>query len=212
MPNYCINRVSLLGKHEEVERIFAHTKSNTSVFDFQKIVPMPESIKQTIHGSVGFASEAAWIYQNQQKITNYMAWLMERNEWMLGELDGAIMEYEEKGLIDFVLGERIVNNRKQYQGCGDWYEWSLRFWGTKWDACDAYREKDDIFFESAWSPPLTLLKSLSQQYPSVKIVAWYYEPGFLLAGKFVCEAGEILVDETYEEATQEYQTIAEMLS
>ncbi|MGL5977883.1 MAG: hypothetical protein ACRCZJ_02715 [Erysipelotrichaceae bacterium] len=212
MPNYCINRVCLLGKHEEVERIFEHTKSKTSVLDFQKIVPMPESIKQTIHGSVGFASEAVWMYQNHQKITNYMAWLMERNGWELEGLGIDIAQYEQSGLIDLDLGKRIVRNREQYQGCGDWYEWSLKFWGTKWDACDAYRENDDIFFETAWSPPLALLKSLSKQYPEVKVITWYYEPGFLLAGKFVCESGRVLVDETYEEATLEYQTIVEMLS
>ena len=52
-------------------------------------------------------------------------------------------------------------NLKKF-GFKDWYEWSIAKWGTKWDAYDTNIRKDSVFFQTAWSPPVPVIKELSK--------------------------------------------------
>lgn len=62
-------------------------------------------------------------------------------------------------------------NQKKY-GAGDWYEWSIQNWGTKWNTYsnqfftkDTTPQKGDqaLRFLTAWSPPEPALVVLSQK-------------------------------------------------
>ena len=47
MPNWCHNRVEIFGDEEELAKIKAHIETKESLFDFNKIVPMPSALKYT---------------------------------------------------------------------------------------------------------------------------------------------------------------------
>ncbi len=54
----------------------------------------------------------------------------------------------------------------------NWYDWNVSNWGTKWDANDAHLSigadgELDYSFSTAWSPPLHVLKKLSNLFPTV---------------------------------------------
>lgn len=69
----------------------------------------------------------------------------------------------------------------------DWYDWNLKNWGTKWDACDTHisethKDKIVIMFESAWAPPTELYYYIHDK--GYKFVAKYSEPMMGFAGIF----------------------------
>lgn len=44
-----------------------------------------------------------------------------------------------------------------------WYEWSLHYWGTKWNAYDYERVSDtQVRFDTAWSHPIPVIVAISQ--------------------------------------------------
>ncbi len=69
---------------------------------------------------------------------------------------------------------------KPQEGPDHWYSWNLRNWGTKWDVRDVTMyEKNDtelsFGFDTAWSPPVTAIETLAEQYPSATLKLDYTE-------------------------------------
>jgi hypothetical protein len=57
-------------------------------------------------------------------------------------------------------------------GCKDWYSWSCKFWGTKWnsyDSCPVDPDDTSITFNTAWSAPHPVIEKLAEMYPDVII-------------------------------------------
>ena len=186
MPNWCFNNVSVvtcidtaLAKNQlnrlqeecfinDKKKYGSSTEYPTKEFDFNKIIPMPESLRIT--------SPA----QNE----------------------------EEKNIYK--------KNVSKY-GHGDWYSWSINKWGTKWNACDTYinNTRDDYFdfsFNTAWSPPIPLLKALSEKYPLLRFDTEYEEEGMGFAGRIIlCKEFNTKIDrelpnrQLYNEKEDDYE-------
>lgn len=77
----------------------------------------------------------------------------------------------------------------------NWYDWCIKNWGTKWDVEGKLTWEDDdfleFFFPSAWSPPITWLKNVSQKYPSLNFRLKYYEPNMRFMGVASAENGKV---------------------
>lgn len=70
-----------------------------------------------------------------------------------------------------------------YNTKDNWYGWNISNWGTKWDASNVEMETHDdmltIRFDTAWSPPVEVLETLSTQHPELGIkLEWEEEQGF----------------------------------
>ena len=84
------------------------------------------------------------------------------------------------------LEERTQRNVEKY-GYGNWYDFCVGRWGTKWEV-DTQGDVDmdpsntivTASFDSAWSPPLGVYEELVEQGYSVR--AYYYESGMSFAG------------------------------
>ena len=74
-----------------------------------------------------------------------------------------------------------------FQG-DNWYDWNVRHWGTKWDVSvvddEKYPETELMEetetslayrFNTAWSPPLPAIETLSSQYPNLEFNLSYEE-------------------------------------
>ncbi len=80
----------------------------------------------------------------------------------------------------------------------DWYEWRNRYWGTKWDPHVVKVTKDyedglllyDL--DTAWSPPVPWLVSVSKAYPQLKFRLSYEEAANDFEGFVLVQNGEIL--------------------
>jgi hypothetical protein len=90
-------------------------------------------------------------------------------------------------------GNLGINERKKH-GSNNWYDWSIQYWGTKWDIrdCDIYNSKN-IFnteytelkyrFLTAWSPPLQWFEKIIYKYKNINFELEYIEEAMEFAGK-----------------------------
>ena len=204
MPNYCMNRLELSGDKTDIEKLLDFVGSKESVFDFNKIKPLPPSIRNTERGSLSFASEAVCLYLKEGKINNHLKWLMERNNVTEEELSAKIKTWEAEKRVNLSLGYRIIENRKLYDGCGDWYEWCIVNWGTKWEACDLELSDGIITFETAWSPATPIVEKLATSFPMLTFTYKYFEPGISLAGMNCYSKGSCVLSESYDYSEEAY--------
>ena len=107
------------------------------------------------------------------------------------------------------LEEDTARNREVH-GYGNWYDYCVNEWGTKWDVGADGNPAQDIpgglmlGFESAWAPPCAAYEKL--QAMGFRITAMYYEPGMAFAG--VWDTGN---DDYYEYGGMSSTEIAETL-
>ena len=207
MPNYCMNKLELSGKQQDIAELLAFVKSEESSFDFNKIKPIPQSIKNTERGSVAFASEAVCWYLKEKKITNHLKWLFDRYNISEDELAEKVEQWQKENKVDLNLGYRIIENRQRYQGYGDWYEWCIANWGTKWEACDPEIQNNVIVFETAWSPATPIIERLAQLFPQIDFIYKYFEPGFNLAGRNTYLQGNCVTCDSYDYNEEAYVRI-----
>lgn len=104
---------------------------------------------------------------------------------------------------------------------GDWYNWRVNNWGTKWDLeeetqrdiADQLLSEDTDFtanFDTAWAPPIQALQELSKKFPLDSFVLHYVELGCMFAGTAYISEG--LADDnmthnerdTYQFAKEEF--------
>ena len=76
-------------------------------------------------------------------------------------------------------------------GFGNWYDWRVRNWGTKWDITDEGLEYVDNgdgtshitgWFDSAWAPPIEAYNTFLGDMDNCSIEATYEEGGMDFAG------------------------------
>ncbi len=84
-------------------------------------------------------------------------------------------------------------------GYGNWYDFCVNRWGTKWDiGGDGGADLDDdgecltMSFDSAWSPPTGIYEALTEQGYTVE--AYYYESGMAFCGVYNSEYGDDCYD------------------
>lgn len=147
MPNYVANRVVLVGSDENIKKVVEFVKSDYGVFDFNKIVPMPETFRK--YDTTNYPNG------KQLKVGQRVSW-KEDSPIVTEEL---IEEYKQ-----------ATREQAEKYGVVGWYDWSVKYWGTKWNACDALVTEGGVFFfDTAWSAPIPVLTALSKLFPEVEI-------------------------------------------
>jgi Ferredoxin-like domain in Api92-like protein len=99
-----------------------------------------------------------------------------------------IVENEEERLKQedpsrFITVEHSLSLIDKY-GANNWYDWSIKNWGTKWEAQIMYtsglEDTDDntlvVDFDTAWSPPTKFFDYLANEFPDTKIELKSVEP------------------------------------
>ena len=78
--------------------------------------------------------------------------------------------------------------------CPDWYGWRYENWGTKWDLDDVIIEVDDnkleLLYDTPWNPNGEFWKTISMDYPELRIRLAYMELGMFFCGVMYIENGE----------------------
>jgi len=86
------------------------------------------------------------------------------------------------------------------------YDWCVKNWGTKWNACEttfealeSYGEnKEDsmiqINFETAWAPPKPVIEAIGKEYPELSFSLRYFECGAAYNGVLIIEKGKVESD------------------
>lgn len=86
------------------------------------------------------------------------------------------------------LERKTAENLEKY-GYGNWYDYCVGEWGTKWDVggdgqSDIHPDGKMLHtsFDSAWSPPVMAYEKLEQL--GFKVNAMFYESGMAFAGSY----------------------------
>ena len=142
-----------------------------NVFDFSDFIPMPESLHITSGSNVTRALEA-----------------------LKGEANiGPGSDYPHITEEHLEEAKTYLSNVEKY-GHGDWYNWANANWGTKWNAYDGYAVEVEgdcfvVFFCTAWSPPMPIIKEMAKLFPKLTIEMEYQEEGMGFAGVMGSDPG-----------------------
>lgn len=191
MPNWMKNLVVIDATKETIEKIKKTVTGEERLFDFNKIIPMPEPLSGVEDGG---RTDYAVIYYLTERLTKPVMDVIQeaypatspyiisnyRTEYihkLYMDLlkDENCCPYKDEELYN--LGKQVVENVKN-TGYRTWYDWRLSKWGCKWNASDVsiYYEDDKSIiyrFETPWNEPNHVVIVLSKMYPDAKIKHYY---------------------------------------
>ena len=175
MPNHVMNRVSMSGNPETIGDLLVSIqddKKGVGTIDFNKIIPMPESLDIEAGSNTDLGLKA---YTGFIQIYNLGGTRTDADmEHIPAEAEKAFLRMRTDVTPEqWELGKKAYENQSKY-GAPTWYEWSVNNWGTKWNAyeCAARElgtEHSELSFWTAWSPPHPVLQRLSEQHPDITI-------------------------------------------
>lgn len=174
MPNFCYNEIN--ASKEVLEELYDEENKKIT---FQKLIPMPEELKDTTADGQGKLKED--LYQYFQGNTKEMERRWNDSTSKIDNLKDYVEKYMEKYSIEDI--EKTHNLNIEY-GFDNWYDWSIKNWGTKWDAYDGQGspEEGNLNFGTAWNPPNKVIEKLFKKYPGADIDWYYEETGMNFAG------------------------------
>lgn len=135
MPNWVMNIVEITSP-EDIFKDIVEFVNGENPFDFNKIIPMPDTV---FKGDVG-------------------------------------------------------EKEKAEHGGNNWYDWSIKNWGTKWNSSDVtVNEINQILtFSTAWSVPVPIIEAFARILPNISFVwTWADEDRGNNTGKVRVDDGEM---------------------
>jgi Ferredoxin-like domain in Api92-like protein len=193
MPNWCYNSLTIEGSKEDISAIKTQlNKPFTRQHDQWNPATQQMELSDTTYTNPVFA------FWNIIAPTNIEIYNLQKDP------------NHDDSIIDFK---------------GDnWYDWNVRNWGTKWDVAvrdgEDYPETELLVeedwsdrlgyrFNTAWSPPLQAIETLSAQYPNVEFnLSYEEETGW--GGEYLFIDGNGTEIESYENKCRDCDAINTM--
>ena len=207
MPNHVTNILKISGDEELVKRIRDEISDvdedgDTRFIDFNKIIPMPESLRIT-SGSSTDQGIAILRYRagDPKDILDMLTWTWVRNE---GITDPDVLVERLLKNANLEEAQIALDNLEKY-GHKDWYSWAIDAWDTKWNA---YSQEDlgedGISFQTAWSNPLVVMAALSFKYPDAEFNVRYADEDLgQNVGEYTFRGGNIVYEDFPEGGSEE---------
>lgn len=223
MPNWCVSNLSITGNAKDIEKLVAavagvegRTFTSQEVLDFSRIIvpPVDDPIYRGEPSQSAFVCgcEAVFVETGEKTTTHNILVggevLTSTGEW---RVDGQAVIRDTTPLDgnDFVktFGARRCPKHMAIQVSDHptfWWNWNIHNWGTKWNASDPYLERLDdthivYHFQTAWSPPSLIVRTLAEQHPTLSFEHSYCEGGMGYAGRAIYTGGTLLSEEEYEQ-------------
>lgn len=191
MPNWCTTNMTIRGPKAEIARMLTFMQGQRgeeahNPFDFNRLIPMPEELGQTVKGSHqahGLAILDA--NSSERDYRNALAYLAHSDPAFAqpgGDGQAFLERHRAQELLRASTHETVreclhqaelsLQARQKY-GVNDWYEWSVSNWGTKWNSCEARVDEPmvlgdeasvSIVFDTAWSFPLPVMQKFAEVF------------------------------------------------
>ena len=137
---------------------------------------------------------------------------LESGEDLLSVLNPYLIEATSNGYTEYTFDfQKIIPMDEKLLEGEDWYDWRVKNWGTKWDGGDG-RFNDDqtaFTFDTAWSPPLPIIKKLAELTGQTFILQ-YMELGMFFCGEYTASP-EDDCDEFYNDIKSAPQELLDSL-
>lgn len=213
MPNWTSNRVVIKGNADTLKTIKESLQTEDQSFDFNKIIPMPESLNLVSGGITDTSVQVAQSKKGSAKRAKLMSSInlpYDLSMYYAG-YGPKVLNTEEDVVA---LGQIYIDNEKKY-GHRTWYNWCCENWGTKWNACDSELSSEEdgqleYCFQTAWSEPAPVFIELSKKFPDVTVTnhANYENPEPWRTYITEFKNGEVISesDEVDEDMKEEYES------
>ncbi len=205
-----MNRLRLSGDRNRIDELLKSVKGKDSILDFNRIIPMPESLNieagsRTEKGLKAY-KDFVYVYTfagtEQKDLLNIPK---EKEEVFLrARQDIRRDEWE--------LGKAAFQNEQKY-GAATWYDWAREKWGSKWNAYQTERLEDNtIEFNTAWSNVKPVIIALSEKFPDIEMrYQWADEDIGSNIGDVTFKGGECIENIDFEPCSKDaYEFAAEM--
>lgn len=178
MPNWVRNRV-IAENPAKLKELLLNEKGDV---DFNKVIPMPQDLMINA-GSNSYQMPTAKVFVDYHKKQLEDQAIIDKELDKLFDESLTQQEFLRKVLTTHIALQVISNvkgwNRDskdfnsnveqfvagyynfQKYGYTDWYEWSRKEWGTKWNASNTQDCGDVIEFETAWCMPYKVFEALA---------------------------------------------------
>jgi len=214
MPNHVTNRIT--ADLAVIELLLGCDDKGEPRVDFNKIIPMPEIISkesapayielvaQIALGLISFKPPKA--HPAEEAINAVLARLETSNAYGIRQMTGGRMP-KDFGDKEFSLFIKYLQAWKATGGHMNWYSWSIKHWGTKWNAYSFERIDDKtIQFETAWSAPHPVIEELAARCNGSGIThEWADEDTGNNVGRRVYRESEIVSEEELTNTKEGYE-------
>lgn len=121
------------------------------------------------------------------------------NEFKIGGSDADVDKFMKENMEDGELSFAKSVPEPEYDGEGDWYDWRIQNWGSKWEPemwSEFFQEGDKtLYFNTAWGPPDGWLEKVANKYPNLCFSLRFAEGGCDFSGIMEYEYGELVQNE-----------------
>jgi len=161
MPNWVFNNLTITGKEQ----------------DLKKFMEKASKPYMTYHKGVRSQNEdGSWSYDadkiNEQLNESPISFMNFASPEDIDAYFGA-SDYKPEGYDKLSMDEKMAIAMKH--SSDGWYDWNVRNWGTKWDACNPSLNSDDpssgslsYSFDTAWSPAEGAYRQMVEQHPELE--------------------------------------------
>ena len=173
MPNWCQNRVHIQGTPERIQEL-------------REFVSAENELKTT-----------AWFDLSQlEKDLNfqndYEKFVDARHNAQPHPFSLNSIVPQPANIFRGNLGQK-EREQCELEGRPNWYDWNNNNWGTKWDVNAEFTEISDdeieYSFDSAWAPPVPVIRALAARFPDLSITHTFIECGGGFCGRHCYEDG-----------------------
>lgn len=177
MPNWCENTLTVsCDDVAELSRFKEFAKTDKSGLDFNRFVPYPQE------------------YIN---IDCYKENLVQKYKMLKSNAGYDKMSLIEQIKWDNVNPDLTISVKDGFNSGG--YEWCVKNWGTKWHVeveADTNKKGNLVYrFDTAWSPPVPVVKKMGEMFKSLCFELEYTEEGCGFKGFLQVEDGEVTIEE-----------------
>lgn len=199
MPNWVQHTLTFDAQTDYDTFVDKYTDDNGDM-DFNRIIPMPKSLQV---GNDPFCHSKAILMvreminrgnTREQCIEGIKPYITSSEYHIYAQLSGIdtdkpeIVNTEAENLYKKALDDKqydagdtippYLDNFTKY-GVTSWYGWSIKNWGTKWNAADTtlHPENNRIIFETAWSVVAELLLKAHSDTGNIPFTLYYIDEG-----------------------------------
>lgn len=185
MPNWVFTSMSVSGKEEDLRKFM--DKAGKQYTTYHKGVR-----KQNEDGTWSYDEDAI----DERVHDGVISFMNFATPTDLDAYFGSA-DYKPEGYDKMTTEERMAHAMR-FSSDG-WYDWNVRNWGTKWDACNPEMTNDDptsgsigYRFDTAWSPAEGAFQAMVSQHPELSF-EFYNEEEQGWGVEFSGEDGELSV-------------------
>lgn len=152
MPNWTTNYTTFIGSKNTIDTIYSYFDVDEDIFDFDKVVPMPEALRATaspvkIIDDAEFKEEHGVLPHTKEEVDDFFA---------QHKREAEKSDRPHFGVQD--ITQTMSTILKHNYGADNWYDWCNIQWGVKWPGSSVSIEyKSDnillVFYDTPWDTP-----------------------------------------------------------